>query len=119
LFNNFISDLDEGIKSTLSKFADDTKLGGMADTLEGSATIQQDLDRLESCAGKNLMTFNKSKCRVLHLGRNKSIHQYIFGDDLLETSSTENLSVLVDNRLAMSQQCAIMAKKSNGILGLH
>jgi len=91
----------------------------VADTLEGSATIQQDLDRLESCAGKNLTTFNKSKCRVLHLGRNKSIHQYIFGDDLLETSSTENLSVLVDNRLAMSQQCAIMAKKSNGILGLH
>lgn len=34
--------LDEGIESTLSKFAGDIKLGGLADTLEDCATIQQD-----------------------------------------------------------------------------
>ncbi|PKU46682.1 hypothetical protein llap_2999 [Limosa lapponica baueri] len=76
------------------------------------------LDRLESWAEKNLMKFNKGKCRLLHLGRNNPIHQYRLGVDLLESSSVEkDLGVLVDNRMTIRQQCALVAKKADGILG--
>ncbi|KAK4815879.1 hypothetical protein QYF61_009930 [Mycteria americana] len=88
LFKAFVNYLDAGIECMLSKFADDTKLGGAVDSLEIGEALQLSSIgtawpgkqwshhpwRLESWAITNCMKFSKSKCRILHLGWESQNH---------------------------------------------
>jgi len=63
------------------------------------------------------MKFNKGKGRVLPLGRNNPRHQHRLGLTCWEQLCREGLGVLGDDRVTMSQQCALGAKKAKGIPG--
>ena len=68
LFVIYINDLEKNVGGLNSKFVDDTKIGGVADSAGDCQRIQQDIDRLETWAQKWQVEFNPNKCEVMHFG---------------------------------------------------
>ncbi|XP_065580175.1 uncharacterized protein LOC136040037 [Artemia franciscana] len=64
LFLIYINDLVTRVSNNITLFADDSKLFGSAH----SASLQADLDHINEWAEEWLLSFNISKCCVLHFG---------------------------------------------------
>ncbi|KAK4820177.1 LOW QUALITY PROTEIN: hypothetical protein QYF61_021449, partial [Mycteria americana] len=75
----------------------------------------QSLPKREKWVDRNFMKFSNGKYKVLYLGRNSPMYQYMLGVEWLESSSAEKeLGVPVETKLT---QYGLVAKKANGILG--
>jgi len=57
--------------------------------LKGRGAIKMDLDRLERWVHANLMRFNKSKCKLIHMGRDNPKHKYRLGGEWIESNPEE------------------------------
>ena len=76
LFLLYVSDLLDHIHSQVRLFADNTAMYLVVQGQEESATLQNDLNKLQEWEQLWDMEFNLSKCQVLHIARSqKPIHR--------------------------------------------
>ena len=78
-----IDDLEEGLRSEVLKFADDTKIFGRVDSEEAREDLQRDLDRLVQWSEVWQMRFNVDKCKVMHLGKRNAGESYVMNGGTL------------------------------------
>jgi len=119
LFIIFINDIDECAKdiSILLKFADDTKISNEASSEANCALLQNCLDQLLQWADTWCMSFNTSKCKVLHVGRNNICHRYNMDGSILEETVRErDIGVIITNNLKPAQQCLEAARRAGAVL---
>ena len=118
LFLIYINDLDVNLITSISKFADDTKLGGKVLNVEDRNRIQADLDKIVEWSATWQMKFNTEKCKVLHIGSKNVKFQYRMSDNILESVSEEkDLGVIVTEDLKPDKQCTKAVSKANKMLG--
>lgn len=117
LFNIYISDLAQCIKSTVSFYADDTKF--FTNPITHPTLIQEDLFRIDKWSRLWLLTLNATKCSVLHLGINNPRNPYFFmGMQLQQVEKQEDLGVLVTSDLKWNEHVSKIVKKTNSLVYL-
>ena len=85
LFLIYINDLDNGIVSIISKFADDTKFCLTSRHPDKVRELQEDLNRLVDWANTWQMNFNIDKCAVIHIGHNIQHNYTMTNQQLIAT----------------------------------
>ena len=119
LFIVFIDDIDEGIRSTVLKFVDDTKLVARVGSEEDRERLRQDLVELYKWSEDWQMLFNLDKCSVMHFGFANEGMEVRLGDKVLGAQKSErDLGVIMQSDLKVDKQCSKAANEANKRLGM-
>ena len=89
LFCVYINDLDDGMLSKISKFADDTKISRKVTKREDVDEFRTDLNKLCKWSQEWQMLFNVNKCSVMHMGSRIRVVEYEFRGQVLNQSDLE------------------------------
>ncbi len=130
LFVLYINDLPDCIVNTCKMFADDSKI--IADlrpnhTVEDIETLQQDLNSVVEWTKTWLMELNVKKCKVMHIGKKNTRHEYQMNENdqaaatphiLVHTDSERDLGVQIASNLKALDQVQKASAKANRMLGM-
>ena len=101
----YIDNLNRGLQGTISKFADNTRLGSIVNREEDSDGLQEDRDRLVEWASTWQIKFNVERCEVIHFGQKKEKRcNKIKGPILKEIQEQRDLGVSVYKSLKVAGQ---------------
>ena len=113
-------DLPEQVRSRVRLFADDTAMYLALDKQADSEILQKDLEILENWEKLWDMSFNPSKCQVIHVTRRKTPPQtkyHLHGCVLESVPSAKYLGVTISEDLKWSEHINNITKKANETLG--
>ena len=117
LFLAYINDLPDQVKSSLRLYADDT---AMYLALNAQTEIlQKDLEKLEIWEKLWTVSFNPSKCQVIHVTRRKNPFQTYYrlhGCVLESVPSAKYLGVTISEDLRWTDHIYNISKKANQTL---
>ena len=116
----YINDIDNVTRliTIMNKFADDTKCGQVIMSPGDIAILQKCLDDLVDWADKWGMSFNLTKCKVMHVGRTNPMAVYTMSGHTMDSIDFErDIGVKVHKSLRPSLQCSEAANRANAVLG--
>jgi ribonucleases P/MRP protein subunit RPP40 len=108
LFDVYIDDIEEMAEliELLSKFADDCKGQNVVMCDRDRQNLQETINKLLDWASTWGMSFNKSKCKVMHVGTNNPKYDYFMQDTKLAVVEEEkDVGVTIHNSLKPARQC--------------
>ena len=121
LFLIYINDLPDSITSQVRLFPDDTAVYmTLNDRQTDSRTLQNDLDRLQDWSQRWDMSFNPSKCQVIHVTKAKTTIDTDFtlhGQKLQTVSNARYLGVDISAGLSWNTHVDRVSTAANRTLG--
>ena len=107
MFAIYVNDMDEGVTSYMSFFADDAKLLRRLESKRDCEQLQDDLEKIWKWGQKWEMEFNVKKCSVMEFGKSKNRISEIYnlGDkEVKKVEFEKDLGVVITNAMTPDKQ---------------
>lgn len=124
LFLIYIADIGDNLThSSITSYADDSKISKIIATLMDGQHLLCDLHKLFNWTEENLMTFNIDKFEVLRIGKDENMKNEIKyttpeGKELPEKTTVKDLGIIFNNKGDFSDHISVKSTKGRSVSGL-